>query len=98
MSKQLISQVMEQICTGCGAKKVWEMVGAGQNLVILAEMQEWYVIGRKVIVDGEMVQLTAEACCLACVPAAAVKLALPNPQEEPADDIDLASLRGPQIN
>lgn len=93
MSKEIVSQVMKQTCEACGATKEWELVGADQNKAILEEMQQWYTVGRKVISNGQMIQLSAEACSLACVPAAAVKLALPPQEEEPADRIDLASLR-----
>lgn len=99
MSKELTSQIMKQVCDACGVAKEWELVGADQNQTTLDEMQEWYIVNRKVIINGRMTQLTADACSLACVPAAAVKLALP-PQEEPVDNIDLASLRvsAPEVN
>ena len=98
MSKEVISQVMQQTCEGCGNAKTWELVGADQNPEILGEMQGWYTVTRKIVVPDEysrpaLQQLTADACCLACVPAAAIKLALPSSQDEPADNIDLNSLR-----
>lgn len=92
MSKELVSQIMEQKCDACGAVKRWELVGADMNEPILEEMQEWYIVNRKVIIRGQMTAIAADACSLACVPAAAVKLALPS-QETAADNIDLASLR-----
>lgn len=95
MSKQITSQKMEMTCDACGISKEWELVGADDNASILAEMQEWYVVGRKVVDlrSGQLTQMTADACTLACVPAAAIKLALPRQSDEPADNIDLASLR-----
>src|SRR6202795_4584716 len=97
MAKELISQRMKQTCDACGAMKEWELVGADENPTILSEMQEWYIVTRKVIINGRMTQLTADACTFACTPAAAVKLALP-PQSEPTDNIDLASLRVSNLN
>ena len=92
MSKELISQVMQSTCDACGAVKKWELVGADMNEPVLQEMQEWYIVTRKVVIRGQMTAITADACCLACVPAAAVKLALPA-SEVAADNIDLAALR-----
>lgn len=92
MSKELISQVMQSTCDACGAVKKWELVGADMNEPVLQEMQEWYIVNRKVIIRGQMTAIAADACCLACVPAAAVKLALPA-SEVAADNIDLAALR-----
>lgn len=92
MSKELVSQRMKQTCDACGAVKEWELVGADDNPTVINEMQEWYIVTRKLFLGGRLTQLTADACSLACTPAAAVKLALP-PQEDTADKIDLASLR-----
>lgn len=97
MSKELVSQKMKQVCDACGAAKEWELVGADQNPILISEMQEWYIVTRKVVINGNLTQLTADACSLACTPAAAVKLALP-PQNEPVDNIDLASLRTSGLN
>ena len=94
MSKEVVSQRLKQICEGCGAVKEWELVGVDDGSPVLAEMQEWYVVGRKIIdQNGRPVSISADACSLACVPAAAVKLALPKFEDQPADNIDLASLR-----
>ena len=68
------------------------MVGADSNEPLLEEMQAWYIVRRKVILRGQLTEIAADACSLACVPAAAVKLALP-PQDTAADNIDLAALR-----
>lgn len=92
MSKELVSQRMRQVCDACGVVKEWELVGADNDPVIIGEMQEWYIVTRKCLIDGRLTQLAADACSLACTPAAAVKLALP-PQEDTTDKIDLASLR-----
>lgn len=99
MSKEITSQVMKQTCDACGTSKEWEMVGADDKPEILIEMQEWYIVGRKVIdPQGRMGSISVDACSLACVPAAAIKLALPKFAEEPADKIDLASLRQSNLN
>lgn len=91
MSKELTSQKLKQTCDACGATKEWEMVGADQNPQTLVEMQEWYQVGHKVQTpNGQLVQLTGDACSLTCVPAVAVKLALPAQEDE---EIDLNSLR-----
>ena len=92
MSKELISQIMQSTCDACGAVKKWELVGADMNEPILEEMQEWYIVNRKVVINGQLTTIAADACSLACVPAAAVKLALPK-REMAADNIDLAALQ-----
>lgn len=91
MSEIMSSQKMQRTCDACGAVKEWELIGVQEPALI--EMQEWYLITRAVMMDGRFVKMAANACTLACVPAAAVKLALPPQAEEPADNIDLASLR-----
>ena len=96
MSEIMSSQKMKRTCDACGAEKEWELVNVTETA--LNEMQEWYMITRKIIVQGpdgrpQFTAISANACSLPCVPAAAVKLALPPQTEEPADNIDLASLR-----
>lgn len=89
MSQEVISQKIKKTCEGCGEVHEYELVGPSEKT--LKDLQEWYTVVREVF-DGEhFVKLMVQACCLACVPAAAVKLALPPAPEEPA--IDLASLR-----
>lgn len=97
MSKEIVSQRMKQTCDACGTVKEWELVGADENPTVLNEMQEWYIVTRKLFLNGELTQLTADACCLACTPAAAVKLALPIQQRESAAEVDLASLRAADL-
>ena len=93
MSKQVVSQRMKQTCDGCGSSKEWELVGADADPNILAEMQCWFVVARKIVNDrGEIVALSADACSVACVSTIAEKL-MKLPESEPADKIDLASLR-----
>jgi hypothetical protein len=92
MSKALTSQVMQQTCDSCGEVKTWELVGAEMNEPLLEQMQEWYIVTRKVIQRGQLTAIAADACSLACVPGAAVKLALPS-ADMAADNIDLAALR-----
>lgn len=92
MAEIMSSQKMKRTCDGCGAEKEWELVGVQEPSIL--EMQEWYLITRAVFFQGRFEKISANACSLACVPVAAVKLALPPaPPEEPTDDIDLASLR-----
>ena len=91
MSQEVVSQKVKRECQGCGAAKEWEWVGAGED--IAREMGEWYAISREVFVEGRVQRLGVHACSLPCVPAAAIKLALPEIHDEPADDIDLDSLR-----
>ena len=92
MSKEMMSQIVKQTRDGCGSVKETQTIGVSQQEIV-DEIVKWYVVGRKVLINGELVQLSVDACSLECVPAAAIKLALPSPQDEPADNIDLASLR-----
>lgn len=95
MSKEIITQVMKATCEGCGQSKSWDLIGADANESMLVEMQEWYVVGRKVVDQRRgLVSISADACCLACVPVAAIKLALPPSDSEPDEPkIDLSALR-----
>ena len=96
MSKEMVSQRVKQTCDGCGLSKETETIGTSQQDII-DEMQKWYGVGRKVLLNGEIVQLSVDACSLACVPVAAVKLALPKVADESVDEIDLASLRAQNL-
>lgn len=93
MAKLITSQKMEMTCEGCGIKKEWELIGADLQPLVLQEMQEWYMVGHKVVDPrtGELRNVVGDACGLACVPVVAVKLALPSQESE--SNIDLASLR-----
>lgn len=95
MSEIILSQKMLRTCEACGASKEWELVAAKEADIL--EMQEWYLVTRAVVIDRQFTKISANACSLACVPAAAVKLALPMAAEEPADDIDMESLRAANI-
>jgi len=97
MSKEVISQRMKQTCEGCGKIVEWELVGADQNLQTLTEMQQWFQVGRKAVIGGQMVQLTADACSPTCASVAAVKLSNPPESEEQPDQIDLQSLRAANL-
>jgi hypothetical protein len=92
MSKQVVSQKMEMKCDACGKTKVWELVGADQNIDTLREMQEWYSVIHKVIDyhDGQLRQLAGDACSVDCVAVLAVKLQLPSTDES---GIDFDALR-----
>jgi hypothetical protein len=91
MSEIMSSQKMQRTCDACGATKEWELVGVQEPAIL--DMQEWYLIIRNVVIEGRFTKIQVNACSLGCVPAAAVKLALPKQAEEPADDIDLSQLR-----
>jgi hypothetical protein len=93
----MISQRVRQTCDGCGESKDTETVGISEQEVV-AEIVRWYVVGRKALINGQLEQLSVDACCLSCVPVAAVKLALPTPTEEPADNIDMNSLRAGNVD
>jgi hypothetical protein len=96
MSEQMTSQKMKRVCDACQKEQEWELVGATE--AALNEMQTWYLIVRKVFLNGRPSAMQANACSLSCVPAAAVKLALPQLESEAADDIDLAALRASQYD
>ena len=91
MAEIMSSQKMKRTCDACGAEKEWELIGVSEDAI--REMQEWYMLTRAVMIDGRFGKLTSNACSLPCVPGAAMKIAMPPIQDEPADDIDLASLR-----
>ena len=95
MSEIMTSQKMKRTCDACGASKEWELVNAKESDIL--EMQEWYLITRAVILNGQFQKISVNACSLACLPVAGVKLALPTQAEEPADNIDMASLRAGNI-
>jgi hypothetical protein len=96
VSEIMSSQKMKRVCDACGAEKEWELIGVTEQAI--QEMQEWYLITRKVIMENpmtgrpEFTSISANACALPCVPAAAIKLALPKPPK-PEAEIDLESLR-----
>lgn len=91
MSQEVISQKIRRICQGCELTKEFELIGAGPETI--EEMSQWYSVIREVFdpETGHFIKMIVQACSLACVPAAAVRLALPPKREEP--EIDLESLR-----
>lgn len=91
MSQECVSQKIKRTCEGCGTQVEWEIVGLTAETA--KQMEAWYTVIREVFMDGQPVKMMVQACSLPCVPVAAVKLAMPPQQEEPADNIDLASLR-----
>jgi len=97
MSQECVSQKIKRTCDACGTEREWELIGPSENT--LREMENWYTVIREVVVGDRFQKLLAQACSLACVPVAAVKLALP-PAPPEAPEIDLASLRtgGNQVN
>ena len=66
------------------------------------DMTKWFTIIHEIWTGSGFDKLLVQACSLACVPAAAVKILLPPapPENQELDDIDLASLRsgGSTIN
>jgi hypothetical protein len=96
MSQTVISQKIQRTCDGCGIVKEYELVDMRDTTIV--EMQDWYTVIREVFFQGEFRKIMVQACSLACTPAAAVKLALPKVQDEPVDNIDLASLRTSNLN
>lgn len=88
--QETISQKIRRTCQGCEVVKEFELIGASPD--VIEEMTAWYTVIREVFdpETGHFVKMLVQACSLACVPGAAVKLALPT-REEPS--IDLASLR-----
>ena len=75
MSEIMSSQKMKRTCDACGAEKEWELIGVQEAAI--QEMQQWYMITRSVVINGQFAKMTSQACSLSCVPAAAVNLALP---------------------
>jgi hypothetical protein len=100
MSQEIISQKMRRTCQGCELVKEFELVNMTPETS--NDMQGWYTVIREVLdpQEGRFVKMMVQACSLACVPVAAVKLVLPD--LEPTSDIDLKSLRAgssdPTIN
>ena len=96
MSHEVVSLKIKRTCEGCGAVVEWELINSPETTI--SEMQGWYTVIREIFVEDRFVKMMVQACSLACVPAAAVKLALP-PQDTSIDNIDIASLRaGSQLN
>ena len=95
MSELMTSQKMKRTCDACGASKEWELVAAKESDIL--EMQEWYLVTRAVVIQGQVQKIQGSACSLTCLPVVGVKLAIPPAAEEPADDIDMASLRASNI-
>lgn len=91
MSQQVISQKIQRTCDGCGVVKEWELVNAGEK--IIEEMQEWRTVVREVFMDGHFVKVMVQACSSTCLVPADAKIIITPKQEEPADNIDLSTLR-----
>jgi hypothetical protein len=94
MTTRVKTQIGEKTCDGCNKTIEVELAvneGTPEFDRLSETLGEWYRVARKVYVrsHGQFMDMQAEACCLACVPAAAVKLAMP-PTESP---IDLRSLQ-----
>ena len=95
MTTRIKTQVGEKTCDGCGRVVEVELAvepGSRAFDELSELLSQWYKVGRKmyIVEHGRFVESQVEACCLACVPAAAVKLAMPPTVSEP---IDLRSLQ-----
>ena len=95
MATRIKTQVGEKTCDGCGKVVEVELAvepGSREFDELSELLSQWYKVGRKmyIVEHGRFVESQVEACCLACVPAAAVKLAMPPTVSEP---IDLRSLQ-----
>ena len=90
MSQKVISQKLQRTCDACEKVSEWELVDANEETIL--DMQNWYTVIREVFADGGFVKIMVQVCSLACVPAGAVKLALPK-RVESEEPIDLASLQ-----
>ena len=92
MSQKMISQKVQRTCDGCGVVTEYELINA--SAADEESLQNWYTVIREVAVDGQWVKIMVQTCSLACIPAGAIKLALPT-RKEPTEDekIDLASLQ-----
>ena len=92
--QKVTSQKIERTCdAGCGVVKTWEFIEMTDETIL--EMQNWYTVIREIFDGRQFQKIAVQACSLACVPVAAVKLALPKVADEP--EIDLASLRDPSV-
>lgn len=96
MTTKIKTQIGEKTCDGCGKTIEVELAvneGTPEFDRLSETLSAWYKVGRKVYLrsHGQFVESQVEACSLACVPAAAVKLALPPTADEAP--IDLRSLQ-----
>lgn len=100
MSQRTKTNVVERTCDGCGVVKEWDMVGI--TPAIVEDMTQWFTVIREIWTGDRFEKLLVQACSVACVPAAAVKILLPSapPEDQELDDIDLGKLRtgGSTIN
>jgi hypothetical protein len=90
MTQVMISHKYKKTCDGCGLVKEYEMVEPSEAQIV--EMTEWFTVIREFFDGQHFIKAIVQACNLQCVPAAAVKLAMPV-APEPIDNIDLASLQ-----
>jgi hypothetical protein len=98
MSVQMVSQKIKKTCEGCGVEKIYEMIEE-PSAETIKELENWYTLVREMLVpDGrngaKYEKFMVQAHEPACVPVALLKLMkLGVTVEEPADEIDLASLQ-----
>ena len=89
--QELVSQKVRRICDACGKAHEWELVDAPAETS--QQMSEWYDVSRVFLIQGQPQKAVMQACSLACVPGAAVKLALPPTPDDDGQAIDLSTLR-----
>ena len=98
MSKEVISQILKQTCEGCGKSVDWQLCGADDNPNMLNEMQQWFVVGRKIVnKHDQLVAISGDACSVTCVAVVAVKLSNPEASSD-TNKIDLSSLRAGNLD
>jgi hypothetical protein len=90
MAQEISSHKVKRTCDACGKEREFEFIRASKETI--EEMTGWYSIVREVFDGMEFQKMIVQACCLECVPAAAVKLALPPPTPEDPP-INLADLQ-----
>ena len=101
MSQRELSRSIriERTCEGCGKKLEFEAITP--TVLEREEMTKWHTVIREEWIpeEGGWVKLMVQVCGISCLERGALKMAvLP---EEPADGIDLESLRvksNPQVN
>jgi hypothetical protein len=91
MSQQVVSQIIERTCEGCGVVVKYEVVNPSDDMI--TDMTRWYTVVREIAdsESGRFVKMMVQACSLPCVNVAALKLEV-IPSNAP-DDIDLKTLR-----
>lgn len=76
MSVRELSHTVEYSCEGCEAKEVLEIAAASPEALkkSIETQSKYYTIKRVIPFQGQYTELKVMACCLACIPAASLKL------------------------